>query len=373
MKKIFLILILTAAMALVTTTGMVFAADKDLSSGYTFKYDTNFEGDLPGDDFFDGTFYAEEGKPFVPKLTLVNSDTGDVVPDSAYDVTYYDHDTKETLTPPFVVDSETVAIYPIAKFTAKSGSGYTGTYEHGFGISAKHWIAHFQPFKLVGDGVEPVYEEVYGYKFIIGYDVQAGKIATPETDFYGRSLDLKYFSVGWYEKVDDDKTIDPSRKLSEFPHKEGDYLFVLTGKAPYHGQIAQDMHIVGSVDEAPAYPSQYDTGSGNEPSENPIKVSGKKPTVKYARLKKKTQTIKASSAFSVKNAIGNVTYKVKTYDKKAKKKITVSSSGKVTVKKGLKKGKYTLKVNVTDKGGAGKDGITYKPKTVTVTLKVTVK
>ena len=52
----------------------------------------------------------------------------------------------------------------------------------------------------------------------------------------------------------------------------------------------------------------------------------------------------------------------------AKKKIIVSSSGKVTVKKGLKKGKYTLKVNVTAKGNES-----YKAKTTTVTLTVTVK
>ena len=371
MKKSVLILMLSVLLAMVLTTGMVFAADKDISSGYSFKYDEDFEGDLPGEDFFDDCFYVEEGKPFTPKLTLVNTQTGEIVPEDAYEVKYSVYETGEELKPPFVVDSNKIEYYPLATFTAKSGSGYTGTYKHGFGITAKHWIAHYQPFSLEGEGVEPVSEEVYGIPFVIGYKMPAGKVATPVLEFYGRKLDLKYFKVGWYEQVDTNKTIDPAKKLSEFPHKEGDYLFVITGKAPYHGQIAQNLHIDGSVDAAPEYPSQYDTSDDEpviEPAENPIEASGKKPTVKYAKLKKKTQTIKAASAFTVKNAEGKVTYKVKTYDKKAKKKITVSSTGKVTVKKGLKKGKYTLKVNVTAAGNAD-----YKKKTVLTTLTVKVK
>ena len=53
---------------------------------------------------------------------------------------------------------------------------------------------------------------------------------------------------------------------------------------------------------------------------------------------------------------------------KGTKKITVPKAGKVTVKKGLAKGTYTVKVKVTAAGGA-----TYKAKSKTVTLKVRVK
>ena len=93
---------------------------------------------------------------------------------------------------------------------------------------------------------------------------------------------------------------------------------------------------------------------------NPMKASGK--TVK-AKAKKKT-VIKASKAFSVKGAKGKVTYtKVK-----GDKKISIASNGKVTVKKGLKKGKtYKVSVKVKAAGGNG-----YKAKTQTVTLKVKI-
>jgi len=101
--------------------------------------------------------------------------------------------------------------------------------------------------------------------------------------------------------------------------------------------------------------------------ENPLSVKAKKATVKLSKLKKKTQTITARKVFTVNNAQGNVSYQVKAYDKKAGKKIKVSSSGKVTVKKGLKKGTYKIKVNVTAAGNVAYRAVT---KTVTLTIKV---
>ena len=90
-------------------------------------------------------------------------------------------------------------------------------------------------------------------------------------------------------------------------------------------------------------------------------VKVKKPT---ARAAKKT-VIKKAKAFTVKNAPGKVTFK-KT---KGNKKITVSKAGKVTVKKGLKKGKtYTVKVKVTSAKTSK-----YAAITKTVTLKIKIK
>ena len=100
---------------------------------------------------------------------------------------------------------------------------------------------------------------------------------------------------------------------------------------------------------------------------NPITVKAKTVTVKYSKLKKKTQTIAATKAFAVSKAQGKITYKVAAYDKKAKKKITVNSAGKVTVKKGLKKGKYKVKVTIT---AAGNTAYKAGSKTVTITIKV---
>ena len=100
---------------------------------------------------------------------------------------------------------------------------------------------------------------------------------------------------------------------------------------------------------------------------NTMTVKAKTNTVKFSKLKKKNQTIAVKKAFTVSKPQGKVTYKVKTYDKKAKKKITVSSAGKVTIKKGLKKGTYKVKVNVTAAGTSKYKALT---KTVTLTIKV---
>ena len=100
---------------------------------------------------------------------------------------------------------------------------------------------------------------------------------------------------------------------------------------------------------------------------NTFTLSSKKLSVKYAKLKKKTLKFAAKKAFVVKKAKGKVSYQVAKYDKKAKKKITVAKNGKITVKKGLKRGTYKLKVKVRAAGNSA-----YKPLTRTVTLKVKV-
>ena len=93
---------------------------------------------------------------------------------------------------------------------------------------------------------------------------------------------------------------------------------------------------------------------------NPMTVKAK--TIKASS--KKTQSFAKAKAFTVKNAKGTVSFK----KSKGNKKISVSSKGKVTVKKGLKKGTYKVTVKVTAKGNTA-----YKAKTKKVTLKVVVK
>ena len=87
-------------------------------------------------------------------------------------------------------------------------------------------------------------------------------------------------------------------------------------------------------------------------------------------------TIKAKKLYKVKKAKGKVTYArgtVKLGGKKVKgaqlKKITVNKkTGKLTLKKGLKKGTYKVKVKVKAAGNSN-----YKAKTKTVTVKIVVK
>ena len=96
---------------------------------------------------------------------------------------------------------------------------------------------------------------------------------------------------------------------------------------------------------------------------NTLKASGKTATVKYSSLKSKNQTVSQSKAFDVSKAKGKVTYSKSS----GESKITVSSAGKITVKKGLKKGTYKVKVKVK---AAGNDTYKAATKTVTVTIKV---
>lgn len=97
---------------------------------------------------------------------------------------------------------------------------------------------------------------------------------------------------------------------------------------------------------------------------NPLKIKAKTATIKYKKLKKKKQTLAVSKVMSVSGAQGTVTYaKVK-----GNKKITINkTTGKVTVKKKLKKGKYKVQIKVT---AAGTTAYNSGSKTVTVTIRV---
>lgn len=119
--------------------------------------------------------------------------------------------------------------------------------------------------------------------------------------------------------------------------------------------------------DSPAPEPKSDSSSASQTKAkkaNPMTVKAK--TLKAKKSKK--MTFKAKKAFKISNAKGAVTYKVTKYDKKAKKKIKVSKVGKVTVKKGLKKRTYKLKVSISASGDA-----VYGPIMKTVTLKVKVR
>lgn len=97
---------------------------------------------------------------------------------------------------------------------------------------------------------------------------------------------------------------------------------------------------------------------------NPVKLTVKKPTVKFAALKKKNQVVKQTAACAVSGAQGKVTWKKAS----GNAKITVAANGNVTVKKGLKKGTYKIKVNATVAGNANYNKAT-KAATITIVVK----
>lgn len=160
----------------------------------------------------------------------------------------------------------------------------------------------------------------------------------------GKLEDVPSSIVANYTKGETDGTFDVTFK------KAGIYLISVEGSVAYEGYN-------GPVTGRCAGPNAVVVVNK---AANPMTAKAK--TVKASSKKKMTFT--AKKAFSVSKAQGKVTYKQATKNKK----IAVSSAGKVTVKKGLKKGKtYSIKVKVTAAGNAN-----YKKGTKTVTLKVKV-
>lgn len=101
-------------------------------------------------------------------------------------------------------------------------------------------------------------------------------------------------------------------------------------------------------------------------SANTIKVSASAKTVKYAAVRKKAVSVKA---ITVKKAKGKVTYKKAGVNKKKfAGKFTVNKkNGRITVKKGVKKGTYKITVKVRAAGDTNYKAAT---KTVKVTIRV---
>ncbi len=100
---------------------------------------------------------------------------------------------------------------------------------------------------------------------------------------------------------------------------------------------------------------------------NTLAVKGRKATVKYKSLKKKAKSLKVTKVIKFKKK-GQGT---KIYAKAAgNRKITINKkTGKVTMKKGMKRGTYKVKIRVKAKGNTK-----YKPSPwKTVTFKVRVK
>ena len=129
--------------------------------------------------------------------------------------------------------------------------------------------------------------------------------------------------------------------------KAGTYTVTVTGKGIYTGTTKATYKIKKAA--------------------NTLKIKAKTATVKYSKVKKKAQTLKVSKVITFTNKGQGA----KTYVKKSgNKKITIAKkTGKVTVKKGLKKGTYKVKVNVKAKGNANYKASAWK----TVTFKITVK
>ncbi len=175
------------------------------------------------------------------------------------------------------------------------------------------------------------------------YPYTGGEIKpVPAVSFKGRLLEAgKEYTVSY------GKNIDPG-----------------TGRVMITGTGKGSDHIFGFLQDTFTISPKNITDTAPSRLKNTLKVQGKTITIKYANLKKKLQTVKRKQAFKVRKAKGAVTFK----KVRGNKKIKVSSTGKITVKKGLKKGTYKIRVKVR---AAGTE--LYKAGVKTVTLKVRVK
>ena len=99
---------------------------------------------------------------------------------------------------------------------------------------------------------------------------------------------------------------------------------------------------------------------------NPLTVKARKPSVKYKKVKKKNQTLGITKVIKFTNKGQGA----KTYARiSGSKKIKINKkTGKVTVKKGTKKGTYVIKIKVAASGDAN-----HLPASKVVAAKVVVK
>ena len=122
----------------------------------------------------------------------------------------------------------------------------------------------------------------------------------------------------------------------------------------------------GSSGSSSSGSSGQTAGTAKQDQTIKVKASARKKTIKAKKLKKKNQTftIKATTSGD-----GKLTYsKVKWKKDKTGNKVKVSKNGKVTVKKGLKAGTYTIKVKIKASGTSS-----YNAQSVTKKVKITVK
>lgn len=141
--------------------------------------------------------------------------------------------------------------------------------------------------------------------------------------YTGKALEPAVISV-----VLDDRTLDPKTDYDvsyENNIDAGKGTAVITGKGSFTGSGRKEFKI--------------------KKAKNKITVSPTKKTLKYAKLEKKNQTFKLTIKVLGK---AKKTVKIKSVPKKVKQYFSINkATGKITVKKGIPKGTYKIKIQVT--------------------------
>lgn len=194
-----------------------------------------------------------------------------------------------------------------------------------------------------------IYEEILGmmtiditrYPFTICLDKESytytGKAIEPKVTVPG--LDEEYYTVSYSDNVNVGTAT----------------VTVKTNGVEYKGTITKTFQIV--KEETPKVTLK----------ENTLNVKGLTATVKYKKIKNKAKTLGVTKVINfINKGQGTITYAKSS----GNKKITVNKkTGKITIKKGLKKGTYKVKVKVQALG----NNLYKKSKVKTVTVRIRVK
>ena len=198
--------------------------------------------------------------------------------------------------------------------------------------------------------------DIYGYKIDITDRIQIKKAKIKPARYTGEELEPKVVYLGETLQAGVDYIWVKERVWNEETQKleppafiePGDYKISLYGKGRF---IGRSIEVTFSILK----------------KNNTLKVKPKKATVKYNILKKKTQKLEAAKVIRfIDEGVGRKSYKKLS----GSREITINKkSGKVTVKKGLKKGTYKVRVRVRAAGDAHFKASARK----TVTLRIRVK
>ena len=216
----------------------------------------------------------------------------------------------------------------------------------------------------ISSGVQTIEQNAFsGCEELVSVTIP-GTVKTIDYLAFGQCYKLKNVSIGYgVETIGDYVFSNTGLETLTIPDSVRSLGKEILASCPSLRQInvTEELHL----NSPSAWYSVSDTVVFNHLKPNPMTVKGKTAKVKYRKLRKKTRTVSASKVLKFSSGTGPYLY-VKV---SGKKKITINkNTGKVTVKKKLKRGTYKIKVKVMSTGNA-----TYKSsgwKTVTFKIKV---
>ena len=183
-----------------------------------------------------------------------------------------------------------------------------------------------------------------------------------------------HMNKGDYDKIN--ITVGPEESSFEFIEIKPQYESIVTvdTSGVIHARrggttkVTVTGHVMGEGDKEETVKASFTVVIPKEA--NPITVTPKKVTLKRSALASKDVKRKVSKVLKIKGAKGKKTFVLKGVAKKSAKKYFSMNrkTGALTIRKGLKKGTYTLTVKVRAAGN-----ISYKPKSSTAKVKVVVR